>query len=256
VYDLSCYMMDNASEYWAEGTQAWFDATVREGEDMYAALPAKRVGHPQMACLCLLKPPYPNSCSQGCVGTQPITPNGCACCCAGADVTSGVNTRDKLRERDPALAEIMTLVYGDGEWRHPRTAPRPFAPYQKSAKQRQRPTRDGKKRARSGGEGQQGSGAAEAAAQDAVLQVVVVPDAEAEMSNTLLSGAAAAGVAGGEGGTTRRGRRRAGSPAGRHSGRAASSGGSKGKLTSVPRRFTRALARLAGCCLPGPASVL
>lgn len=31
-YDLSCYMMENESEYWAEGTQAWFDATVREGE--------------------------------------------------------------------------------------------------------------------------------------------------------------------------------------------------------------------------------
>ena len=31
-YDLSCYMMSNESEYWAEGTQAWFDATVREGE--------------------------------------------------------------------------------------------------------------------------------------------------------------------------------------------------------------------------------
>lgn len=31
AYDSSCYMMANASEYWAEGTQAWFDATVREG---------------------------------------------------------------------------------------------------------------------------------------------------------------------------------------------------------------------------------
>lgn len=31
-YDVSCYMMENESEYWAEGTQAWFDATVREGE--------------------------------------------------------------------------------------------------------------------------------------------------------------------------------------------------------------------------------
>ena len=30
-YDPDCYMMANECEYWAEGTQAWFDATVREG---------------------------------------------------------------------------------------------------------------------------------------------------------------------------------------------------------------------------------
>jgi len=26
---LGCYMMENADEYWAEATQAWFGATVR-----------------------------------------------------------------------------------------------------------------------------------------------------------------------------------------------------------------------------------
>ncbi|EFN55802.1 hypothetical protein CHLNCDRAFT_145288 [Chlorella variabilis] len=78
-YDLSCYMMENESEYWAEGTQAWFDATVRE------------------------------------------------------DVTSGVNTRHKLQERDPKLAELMTLVYGDGDWRYPQTAPHKFAPCEESS---------------------------------------------------------------------------------------------------------------------------
>eukprot|EP00775_Hariotina_reticulata_P012948 gene12948-13076_t len=29
LYDRGCYMMDNADEYWAEATQAWFGATVR-----------------------------------------------------------------------------------------------------------------------------------------------------------------------------------------------------------------------------------
>ncbi|KAI8473554.1 MAG: hypothetical protein J3K34DRAFT_499330 [Monoraphidium minutum] len=29
TYDPACYMMENASEYWAEGTQIWFDATAR-----------------------------------------------------------------------------------------------------------------------------------------------------------------------------------------------------------------------------------
>lgn len=31
-YDPACYMMANECEYWAEGSQAWFDATVRKGK--------------------------------------------------------------------------------------------------------------------------------------------------------------------------------------------------------------------------------
>lgn len=31
IYDLRCYMMENPSEYFAEGTQSWFDATARTG---------------------------------------------------------------------------------------------------------------------------------------------------------------------------------------------------------------------------------
>ena len=31
LYKSSIYMMANADEYWAEGTQAWFEATVRVG---------------------------------------------------------------------------------------------------------------------------------------------------------------------------------------------------------------------------------
>ena len=31
-YDASAYCMSNECEYWAEATQAWFDATVRQGE--------------------------------------------------------------------------------------------------------------------------------------------------------------------------------------------------------------------------------
>ena len=31
LYDKRCYMISNESEYWAEGCQSWFDATVRCG---------------------------------------------------------------------------------------------------------------------------------------------------------------------------------------------------------------------------------
>lgn len=44
-YDPSCYMMANECEYWAEGSQAWFDATVREGESCRAV--ARRPGRPR-----------------------------------------------------------------------------------------------------------------------------------------------------------------------------------------------------------------
>ncbi|GAB4819447.1 hypothetical protein N2152v2_006493 [Parachlorella kessleri] len=72
--DKDAYIMANPAEYWAEASQAWFDATVR------------------------------------------------------TDVTCGVNTREKLKQQDPELAAIMTTVYGDGPWRYPLTAPRPFGP--------------------------------------------------------------------------------------------------------------------------------
>ena len=32
LYKPSIYMMSNADEYWAEGAQAWFGATVRTGQ--------------------------------------------------------------------------------------------------------------------------------------------------------------------------------------------------------------------------------
>eukprot|EP00198_Chlamydomonas_reinhardtii_P003954 XP_001693290.1 predicted protein [Chlamydomonas reinhardtii] len=51
VYDKSAYIMENEDEYWAEGTQAWFNATIR------------------------------------------------------TDVTAGVNTREKLRARDPGYPQ-------------------------------------------------------------------------------------------------------------------------------------------------------
>jgi hypothetical protein len=31
LYAKDCYMISNESEYWAEGCQSWFDATVRCG---------------------------------------------------------------------------------------------------------------------------------------------------------------------------------------------------------------------------------
>lgn len=42
-YDPACYMMANECEYWAEGSQAWFNATVREGE-------CCRMGAPPRSC--------------------------------------------------------------------------------------------------------------------------------------------------------------------------------------------------------------
>lgn len=38
-YNPDCYMISNSSEYWAEGSQAWFEATVREGESKCASSP-------------------------------------------------------------------------------------------------------------------------------------------------------------------------------------------------------------------------
>ena len=48
IYDLECYMMENPSEYFAEGTQSWFDATARTGACC--------------ACLCLPPPSRLLSC--------------------------------------------------------------------------------------------------------------------------------------------------------------------------------------------------
>lgn len=52
-------MMANASEYWAEGSQAWFEATVRDGElhDCGAAAVLLRLGRSVAAAsLCCLHP--------------------------------------------------------------------------------------------------------------------------------------------------------------------------------------------------------
>ncbi|MEW5317218.1 MAG: hypothetical protein WDW38_008537 [Sanguina aurantia] len=72
LYDVGVYMMSNEDEYFAEATQAWFHATVRE------------------------------------------------------DVTDGVNTRCKLKARDPNLAAAMAAAYGDGPWRYTDDCPGTF----------------------------------------------------------------------------------------------------------------------------------
>ncbi|MEW5301915.1 MAG: hypothetical protein WDW36_004739 [Sanguina aurantia] len=72
LYDVGVYMMSNEDEYFAEATQAWFHATVRE------------------------------------------------------DVTDGVNTRGKLKARDPALAAALAAAYGDGPWRYTDDCPGTF----------------------------------------------------------------------------------------------------------------------------------
>eukprot|EP00882_Tetradesmus_deserticola_P023566 GHRQ01025657.1.p1 GENE.GHRQ01025657.1~~GHRQ01025657.1.p1 ORF type:complete len:341 (+),score=136.61 GHRQ01025657.1:292-1314(+) len=72
LYDLECYMMDNADEYFAEASQAWFGATAR------------------------------------------------------CDVNSGINTRAKLQQHDPGLAQLLRKVYGDNCWCYTDTSPAPF----------------------------------------------------------------------------------------------------------------------------------
>ncbi len=64
--------MENEDEYWAEGCQSWFDATVR------------------------------------------------------CDVNDGVNSREKLAQHDPGLAQALQAAFGDNPWRYPHTAPGPL----------------------------------------------------------------------------------------------------------------------------------
>lgn len=73
LYNKDAYVSANSEEYFAECSQAWFDATIRE------------------------------------------------------DATDGVNTREKLKKRDPLMATIMVAVWGDNSWRYPQTAPAEFS---------------------------------------------------------------------------------------------------------------------------------
>ena len=65
------YAITNKAEYWAEGTQSWFD-TNRANDDQH----------------------------------------------------NHVDTRDKLKEYDPALAALLTEVYGDRDWRYTKAVTR------------------------------------------------------------------------------------------------------------------------------------
>ena len=65
------YAITNRSEYWAEGTQSWFD-TNRANDDQH----------------------------------------------------NHVDTRDKLKEYDPALAALLTEVFGDTDWRYTQAVTR------------------------------------------------------------------------------------------------------------------------------------
>ncbi len=65
------YAITNRAEYWAEGTQSWFD-TNRANDDQH----------------------------------------------------NHVDTRDKLKEYDPALAALLNEVYGDMDWRYTRAVTR------------------------------------------------------------------------------------------------------------------------------------
>ena len=70
------YAITNRAEYWAEGTQSWFD-TNRANDDQH----------------------------------------------------NHVDTRDKLKEYDPALAALLTEVYGDRDWRYTQAVTRTHLAY-------------------------------------------------------------------------------------------------------------------------------
>ena len=146
--------------------------------------------------------------------------------CPTADVTSGVNTREEVKGKDPRLAALLAAVYGDGPWRYPQTAPRPFARESCAAAAAAAAAAEALSSKRQRG------GAGWLAGEVPVL-------VEDNPMQPLLAGAD------GGGGASRHGMRRRGASPRRRE-RASSRGG---KLSSVPRRITRALARLAGCCL-------
>jgi hypothetical protein len=56
--------------------------------------------------------------------------------CPSPDVTDGIRTRALLRAHDPRLARILKAAYGDGAWRYPHTAPKPFQEHAGAAKSR------------------------------------------------------------------------------------------------------------------------
>ncbi len=67
------YAITNKAEYWAEGTQSWFD-TNRANDDQH----------------------------------------------------NHVDTRDKLKEYDPALATLLTEIFGDADWRYTQAITRTY----------------------------------------------------------------------------------------------------------------------------------
>ena len=164
-----------------------------------------------------------------------------------ADVTSGVNTREKVKERDPRLAGLLSKVYGDGTWRYPATAPGKFEPWASSSSGSDGEAAasgagSGKRQKRSGGGRKQPTAAAAPATaqqheqQQQPRQVPVLVEHHS-MTEPLLHGGGGSGISG----VSRR--RRGGSPS-RHGG----GGGGGSSQGLVPRRITRAIARLTGCC--------
>lgn len=127
LYDLGCYMMANADEYWAEGVQAWY-------------------GRHMEVLLCLLT-------SWGCAfltgasGEEPTrwdaplqTPLdflACHPCCPHrfhaterTDVNSGIKSRELLRSHDPKLAAIIERTFGAAnKWRYCDECPGRLKPH-------------------------------------------------------------------------------------------------------------------------------
>lgn len=153
-----------------------------------------------------------------------------------ADVTSGVNTREKLKARDPRLASVLAAVYCDGSWRYPASAPRPFS---KRAPQGALETQQAQRQQQQ--KQQQGGGAhfievlVEAEEHDQQLSPLL-PDSGTPLSDSVTPVAGSLGRRGG--------RHAAASPTHRTAGKRKG----RGPLSRARRRFMRAVSRVAGAC--------
>ena len=102
------YMMSNEEEYWAEMSQAWFDATVRLSLSSGVGLSART---PAGARPPVRRPPRQ-------LQAQPLMPDciargwphNVACQQVRSDVNNGIRTRGHVKDRDPCLAELLAQV--------------------------------------------------------------------------------------------------------------------------------------------------
>ena len=110
------YMISNADEYWAEGCQSWFDATIRtDVNDGHNTREKLRAHDPRLsALLCEVS---------SCAGRSgdPASPSCLACALLLYDVGSMAWPTSK-----PSLPPPLPLqAFGDGTWRYPHDCSAP-----------------------------------------------------------------------------------------------------------------------------------